>query len=95
MQSVRCEQRDLIDTLWNVKPAGQNYKIASGERFNRYIVECKGVTDLLGQACPVDLIDTLWNVKEETTPELLDTSEDLIDTLWNVKAFLRLCKRPA
>ena len=63
MQSVRCEQRDLIDTLWNVKPAGQNYKIASGERFNRYIVECKGVTDLLGQACPVDLIDTLWNVK--------------------------------
>ena len=32
-------------------------------RFNRYIVECKGVVMRFIITIPDDLIDTLWNVK--------------------------------
>ena len=33
------------------------------ERFNRYIVECKGTRAIKTMAQTADLIDTLWNVK--------------------------------
>ena len=32
---------DLIDTLWNVKAYEVGRAYAVGDRFNRYIVECK------------------------------------------------------
>ena len=54
---------DLIDTLWNVKQSCACINNAAVLRFNRYIVECKGVL-LPYHRCQVcDLIDTLWNVK--------------------------------
>ena len=38
---IDLRQKDLIDTQWNVNDSGQDYKVVSSNRFNRYIVECK------------------------------------------------------
>ena len=57
-----CE-RDLIDTLWNVKAGVWRMLLCTAARFNRYIVECKVSTYCSSPSCCCDLIDTLWNVK--------------------------------
>ena len=58
-----AKETDLIDTLWNVKmlPSEpiRNEKIG----FNRYIVECKVIVEVMVIISSLDLIDTLWNVK--------------------------------
>ena len=38
---------------------------ASYKRFNRDIVECKGISALLQKSLFRDLIETLWNVKDD------------------------------
>ena len=59
---VEFTDGDLIDTLWNVKKKSGKYA-KSWTRFNRYIVECKGVHHMQSVRRKRDLIDTLWNVK--------------------------------
>ena len=36
-------RRDLIETLWNVKRSAVHFRLTLQLRFNRDIVECKGV----------------------------------------------------
>ena len=58
-------QKDLIDTLWNVKYMFYD-SVETGEYgFNRYIVECKGQEAENASEDVQDLIDTLWNVKKQ------------------------------
>ena len=80
-----CE-RDLIDTLWNVKAGVWRMLLCTAARFNRYIVECKVSTYCSSPSCCCDLIDTLWNVKTRKPLFRISWTQDLIDTLWNVKA---------
>ena len=55
---------DLIDTLWNVKEYVETKTITRIKRFNRYIVECKVIVEVMVIiSALIDLIDTLWNVK--------------------------------
>ena len=56
-------ERDLIDTLWNVKSAPLHAELPKHTRFNRYIVECKAGIRAVKTMAQADLIDTLWNVK--------------------------------
>ena len=60
--------KDLIDTLWNVKTISMIVVDTWECRFNRYIgivnMECKAEFVLSWYCKNLDLIDTLWNVKE-------------------------------
>ena len=52
---------ELIDTLWNV-----NKSVSDGDKvyvgINRYIMECKFITQKSIRPVLRELIDTLWNV---------------------------------
>ena len=72
--------------MWNVKQIAVASQKSVTARFNRYIVECKGVHGVKAVAqTALDLIDTLWNVKLKGFPIGRTKHGDLIDTLWNVK----------
>ena len=59
-----------------------------GARFNRDIVECKGIHRRHQWRCCQDLIETLWNVKLKQYSVVFNANKDLIETLWNVKLMI-------
>ena len=59
--------RDLIETLWNVKLFVALIVVVSLLGFNRDIVECKVFCVRKIITTALDLIETLWNVKMTNT----------------------------
>ena len=45
-EMLQKAERDLIDTLWNVKDFVLDDFLNTPPRFNRYIVECKVLTNV-------------------------------------------------
>ena len=56
---------DLIETLWNVKMMIFQISSQCIQGFNRNIVECKVMPEMVSRCLMMDLIETLWNVKLE------------------------------
>ena len=76
---------DLIDTLWNVKVAVEPEAVVAPFRFNRYIVECKGIAGSFARRFGTGFNRYIVECKEPYRLGSLEGVYDLIDTLWNVK----------
>ena len=64
-EKISSPAPELIDTLWNVNLFFRLNAFLNS-RINRYIMECKCISEIESGSASIELIDTLWNVNERS-----------------------------